>query len=84
MLYCIYKEGSKLEKEKEVRIKYFTGGLEHGMSRQDNYSVSRETCKTNLNLVVVHFVYSSQKHVVSLPGNSGLAYKYCTMMGENP
>lgn len=54
------------------------------MSQQDHYTLSRGTCKTYLNLVVVHFAHNSQNRVVSLPRNFVLAYTYSTMRGKPP
>lgn len=52
------KEGSKLEKRKKIRIKYFVGSQECGVSQQNHYILSTEICKTYLKLV--HFVKSNQ------------------------
>lgn len=80
MQYCICKEDSKLEKKKKVRIKYFIGSQECGVSQQNNYTSSTETCKT---FRTCSLCEEQLNHIVSPPRNLVLVYKYSTVSGEN-
>lgn len=71
------KEGSKLEKRKKVRIKYFTGSQECDVSQQNHYTLSIETCKT---FKTCSLCEGQLNYAVSPPRSSVLVYKYS---GEN-